>query len=182
VFGEKDFPLPEDEEDAVEEEKRGDIKELAKKEIKVANQKAIAKLFNSLSNDLKSGKVRLGDKDLAAGENIRYGLTHLTATDGKSQRVRVSFQFGPLRSRPQPQKPQPDEPKYEKETFKRLPIRDIGQLLKRIGTEILESETITFEGVAYRAGKSGIYELGMRHDRFNIELGTNVSPPPPPKK
>lgn len=180
VFGEKDFPLPEDEEDAVEEEKRGEIKELAKKEVKGADQKVIVKLFDSLSNDLESGKVRLGDNDLALGDTIRYnGLTHLIATDGKSQRVRLSFQFGPRQPRPEHQQREPDEPRYGKETFERLPISEIGQLLKRIGTEILESGTITFEGVAYRAGQSGSYELGMRHDRFNIELGTNDSPPPP---
>ena len=180
VLGEKDFPLPADEEDAVEEEKRGEIKELAKKEIKGADQKAIAKLFDSLSNDLESGKVRLGDKDLALGDTIEYGFTHLIATDGKSQRVRLGFQFGPRQPRPERQQRDPDEPKYGKETFERLPISEIGQLLKRIGTEILESGTITFEGVAYRAGQSGSYELGMRHDSFNIELGTNTSPPTPP--
>jgi len=178
AFGQGDLPRPDDEEDMQERVKLGESTILAEREFTDVNQARLARLFASLSRDLRAGRVSVGDREVPAGERASADFMHSIATDGQSQRVSVRLEFGEVTPRPEP--PQPDEPRYGKETIGRLPIREIGVLLRRIGTEILESGTITFEGVAYRAGQSGGYELGMRHDRFNIELGTNASPPTPP--
>ncbi len=164
VLGEKDFPLPEDEEDGVEEEKRGDIKELAKKEMSGADQKAIAKLFDSLSRDLKAGRVSVGDQDLDVGKNIMFGLTHLIATDGKSERIRAGFQFGTS-----PPQQQPTGPKYSKD-FYDAPMKQVGALMKRMGTEILESGSFKLEDNEFPVGKKAFYEVKANERGFSIEL------------
>ena len=164
VFGEKGFPLPGDEEDSVEAEKRGDIKELAKKEMSGADKKAIAKLFDSLSRDLKAGRLHVGDKSLDVGKNIMFGLTHLIAKDGKSERIRAGFQFGT----PPPQQ-QPAGPKYSKEFFD-APMKQVGALLKRMGTEILESGIFKLEENEFPVGKVATYEVKASENGFSIEL------------
>jgi hypothetical protein len=173
VFGEKDFPLPEDEEDVFEEFKRGDIKELAKKEMSGADQKAIAKLFDSLSRDLKAGKVRLGDHELEVGKNIMFGLSHLVATDGKSDRIRAYFMFGEV-----PPREKPKGPRYSQE-FYDAPMKQVGALLKRMGTEILESGSFKFEENEFPVGKNAIYEVKASERGFSIEL--QYSEPPKEK-
>jgi hypothetical protein len=164
VFGEKGFPLPEDEEDSAEEEKRGDIKELAKQEMSGADQKAIAKLFDSLSRDLKAGRVHIGDKNLEVGKNIMFGLTHLIAADGKSERIRAGFMFGEV-----PPQQQSSGPKYSKEFFD-APMKQVGALMKRMGTEILESGTFKLEENEFPVGKTAVYEVKASERGFSIEL------------
>jgi hypothetical protein len=164
VLGEKDFPLPGDEMDGVEAEKRGDIKELAKKEMSGADKKAIAKLFDSMSRDLKAGRLHVGDKSLDVGKNIMFGLTHLIAVDGKSERIRAGFQFGT----PSPQQ-QSSEPKYSKEFFD-APMKQVGALMKRMGTEILESGTFKLEENEFSVGKKAVYEVKASESGFSIEL------------
>ncbi len=170
VFGEKAFPLPEDEVDGVEAEKRGDIKELAKQEITGADQKAIAKLFDSLSSDLKAGRVRVGDKNLEVGKNIMFGLSHLIATDGKSERISADFMFGEV-----PPQQQSSEPKYSKEFFD-APMKRVGALLKRMGTEILESGSFKLEENEFPVGKKAAYEVKASESGFSIEL-RYIEPP-----
>jgi hypothetical protein len=164
VFGEKDFPLPEDEEDSVEGEKRGDIKELAKKEMRGADQKAIAKLLDSLSRDLNAGRLRVGDQDHKVGKNIMFGLSHLIATDGKSERIRAGFQFGEV-----PPRKQPAGPKYSKEFFD-APLKQVGALMKRMGSEILESGSFKLEDNEFPVGKIATYEVKASESGFSIEL------------
>ncbi len=173
VFGEKGFPLPEDEVDGVEAEKRGDIKELAKKEMSGADKKAIAKLFDSLSRDLKAGHVSVGDKNLEVGKNIMFGLTHLIAVDGKSERIRAGFKFGEV-----PPQQQPTGPKYSKEFFD-APMKQVGALMKRMGTEILESGTFKLEENEFLVGKTAVYEVKASESGFSIEL--QYSKPPKTK-
>jgi hypothetical protein len=164
MFGEEDFPLPEDEVDEVEAEKRGDVKELAKQEISGADQKAIAKLLDSMSRDLKAGRVRVGDQDLDVGKNIMFGLTHLIAKDGKSERIRVGFLFGEA-----PPQKQPTGPKYSKEFFD-APMKQVGALMKRMGTEILESGSFKLEDNEFPVGKKAFYEVKANEKGFSIEL------------
>lgn len=173
VIGEEDFPLPEDEVDGVEAEKRGDIKELAKKEITGVDQKAIAKLFDSLSRDLKAGRVHVGDKNLEVGKNIMFGLSHLIATDGKSERIRAGFQFGEV-----PPWEQPAGPKYSKEFFD-APMKQVGALMKRMGTEILEFGSFKLEENEFPVGKIATYEVKASERGFSIEL--QYSKPPKTK-
>jgi hypothetical protein len=170
VFGEEDFPLPEDELDWAEQEKRGDIKELAKMEMSGADQKTIAKLLDSLSGDLKAGKVRVGDQDVEAGKNIMFVLSHLIAADGKSERIRAGFMFGEV-----PPREKPKGPRYSKE-FHDAPMKQVGALLKRMGTEILESGSFKLEENEFPAGKMATYEVKANERGFSIELAY-VEPP-----
>jgi len=164
VLGEGDFPLPEDELDVAEQVKRGDIKELAKKEMSGADQKAIAKLFDSLSNDLKAGRVRVGDKSLEVGKNIMFIISHLIATDGKSDRIRAAFMFGEV-----PPRKKPTGPRYSKEFYDK-PMKQVGALLKRMGSEILESGSFKLEENEFPVGKMAIYEVKANERGFSIEL------------
>ena len=175
MFGQKDFPVPQDEAEdpkALRPEERGWIKELAKKEIKGADQKAVAKLFDSLSSDLKAGRVRVGDQDLPAGENIMCGLSHLIAMDGTSHRIRVGFQFGEA-----PPRKRPTGPRYGEEFFD-APMKKVGALLKRLGTEILESGTFTLGDIEFKVKERATYEIGASERGFSIGLQYTE----PPKK
>jgi len=172
VFGAGEFPVPADEADVAQEMERGNLVEQAKQEVTGANAGRIARLFSSLSRDLRAGRVRVDDKDFEIGENFQFFITHMIATDGQSQRIRIA-----LRNQgPQRQREQPTEPSFSDEVFE-IPAREIAELLKRIGTEMLESGTITFDGVAYRAGVTGGYELGVQHGSLGIELNIRTLPP-----
>lgn len=171
VFGPGEFPVPTDELDMVQEEKSGDIVEQASEEVTGANAARLARLFGSLSRDMRAGRVRVEGKDFTLGENFRFSISHMVATDGQSQRVSVEIREP---GQVQPRQRQPTD--FSDEVWD-LPAEEIAKLLKRIGTEILEDGTITFDGVAYRAGVSGGYELGVGNGRFGIEL--NISTPPP---
>ena len=174
MFGKKDFPVPLDEEEdpkSLRPEERNWIKELAKKEITGADQKAVAKLFDSLSRDLKAGRVRVGDQDLPAGENISGSLAHLIAVDGASHRIRVSYRFGEG-SRQE----RPTGPRYSEEFFD-APMKKVGALLKRLGTEILEKGTLKLgENEFSVKEKKAQYEIKAGQRGFSIEL-QYIEPP-----
>ena len=176
MFGQNDFPVPQDEAEditSMRPEERERIKELAKKEITGADQKAVAKLLASLSRDLKAGKVRVGDQDLPAGENIECGFSHLIALDGKSHRIRVALKFG----QGPPQK-RPTGPRYGEE-FINEPIKKVGALLKRLGTEILEAGTIKLGENVFSVGEKATYEVGASQGGFSI--GLKYTEPPQEK-
>ncbi len=177
MFGKKDFPVPLDEEEdpkSLRPEERKWIKELAKKEITDADQKAVAKLFDSLSRDLKAGRVRVGDQDLPAGENIGGSLAHLIAVDGASHRIRISYRFGEG-----PQRERPTGPRYSEEFFD-APMKKVGALLKRLGTEILEKGTFKLgENEFSVKEKKAQYEIKAGQRGFSIEL--QYSEPPKEK-
>ncbi len=164
IIGERDFPLPQDEEDAVAEEKRGDIQEIAIEEIESADQKAIIKLFDSLSKDLTDGRLRVSDKDLSIGENLSYNITHLIATKGKSQRIRVSFTFGEI-----PPRSRPTGPRYSEEFFD-VPMTEVAELLKRIGIEILEDGTFKLDDNDFKVKEKANYELSVSSNNITFEL------------
>jgi hypothetical protein len=165
MFGEKEFPLPEDEEDDVEAEKRGDLKELAKQEMSDADQEAIVKLFDSISSDLKAGKVKVGEKAMDVGENIMFSVSHLVATDGSSDRVQVGFVFGDV-----PPRKRSTGPRYSKELFDE-PMKKVGALLKRLGTEILETGGFKLEETEFKVKDFATYEISASERGFSIELG-----------
>lgn len=173
MFGKKDFPTPQDEEEdpkALLPEERAMIKELAKKEITDADQKAVAKMFDSLSRDLKAGRVRVGDQDLPAGENIRGGLSHLISVDGTSHRIRVYFRFGEG-----PPLGRPAGARYSKEFFNE-PMKKVGALLKRLGTEIIEKGTMTLGDTEFKVKERAYYEMNVSERGFEIGLQW-VEPP-----
>ncbi len=168
MFGQKDFPVPEDEAEdikALRPEERGRIKELAKKEITDINQEAIVKLFDTLSSNLKDGRIRLADQDLEARENISCNLSHLIAMDGTAHRIRIGIQFGMVR----PQRQQ-EGPKYGEEFFD-MPMKRVGALLKRIGTEILETGTFKLGETEFKVKDFATYEISASDGGFEIGLG-----------
>jgi hypothetical protein len=173
MFGKKDFPVPLDEEEdpkALLPEERAWIKELAKKEITALDQKAVAKMLDSLSRDLKAGRVRMGDQDLPAGEIIRGGLAHQIAVDGTSHRIQVHFQFGEA-----PQQQRPTGPRYSKEFFNK-PMKQVGALLRRLGTEIIEKGTMTLGDNEFKVKQRAYYEINASERGFEIGLQW-VEPP-----
>jgi len=167
MFGKKDFPVPLDEEEdpkALLPEERAWTKELAKKEITALDQKAVAKMLDSLSRDLKAGRVRVGEQDLPAGENISGGLAHQIAVDGTSHRIRVHFQFGEA---PRPQRP--TGPRYSKEFFNK-PMKQVGALLRRLGTEIIEKGTMKLGETEFKVKERAYYEINVNERGFAIGL------------
>jgi len=160
------FPLPADEVDDQEAEQHGWIKELAVKTIDMPDQKEIAKLFELLSSDLKAGKVKVGDKAFDVGKGVQYGISHLATTDDKTHRVRIGFQFGEM-----PPRPKRAGPRYSKEIFDE-PISKVGELLKRLGTEILDAGTFKLGENEFNVkGKLANYEISASSRGFSIELG-----------
>lgn len=176
MFGKKDFPVPVDEEEdpkALLPEERAMFKELVKKETTDVDQKAVAKMLDSLSRDLKAGRVRVGEQDLPAGENIRGGLTHQIAVDGTSHRIRVSFRFGEG-----PPQQRPTGPRYSKEFFN-MPMKQVGALLKTLGAEIIEKGTMTLEETEFKVKQRAYYEINVNERGF--EIGLSWSDPPKEK-
>lgn len=165
IFGVPRFPVPADEVDDQEAEQRGWIKELAVKEISMPDQKEIAKLFESLSSDLKAGKVKVGDKAFDVGKGIQYGISHLATTDDKAHRVRIGIQFGEM-----PPRPKRGGPRYSKEFFDE-PISKVGKLLKRLGIEILDTGAFKFGENEFNVKeKLANYEVIASSSGFSIEL------------
>jgi hypothetical protein len=175
TFGSGEFPVPEDEEDQAAALASGEMNVLAETETAGVNQADMTRMFGGLLRSLRGGQVRVGDQEFAAGDMVDGSISHLIATDGQSQRIRVRFGFGEVVRRP-PQPTPPEGPSFSEEVSE-IPVNDIAGLLRRIGSEILESRTITFEGVAYTAGTQGGYELDVRNGRLVIELGIQTPPP-----
>jgi hypothetical protein len=163
-YGETSFPTPQDEVDDVEQEQRGWIKELAIKETTGVDQKAVAKLFESLSGDLKAGKVKVGDTTLDVKENLQFGLTHLVTPDKKAHRIRIGLRFGET-----PPRKRPTGPRYSKEFFDE-PMKKVGALLKRLGTNILETGGFKLEETEFEVKDFATYEISASESGFSIEL------------
>jgi hypothetical protein len=178
MFGQEDFPMPQDEAEDLksllpEERELQEIyeKDLAEKEITGADQKAVAKLLASLSGDLKAGRVRLDDQDLPAGENLGCSFSHLVALDGQSHRIRLDLKFG--------QGPPPPRrrtgPRYSEE-FINKPIKQLGALLQRLGTELLEDGTMQLGENTFSVAQKANYEI--KASAGNLEIGAGFIEPP----
>jgi len=169
TFGETRFPVPNDEVDAVEAEQRGLIKEVAIKESVGVDKDGIVKLYEKLGSDLKAGRVSVGDTELPVGENIQFGLSHLVSPDGKTHRIRVGLQFGEA-----PPRKRPTGPRYSKEFFDE-PMKKVGALLKRLGSEILETGTFKLGENAFTVKDTATYEIIASERGFSIELSYTES-------
>ncbi len=164
VFGEQRFPVPQDEQDDVEAEQRGWVKELAIKESMDVDKAAVVKLFEQLSADLKEGRVSIGETSLPAGDMIQFGISHLVATEGNSNRIRFAMQFGP--AVPQARMV---GPRYSKEFFDE-PMKNVGTVLKRMGTEILEKGAFKLGENEFKVKELATYEISASSRGFSIEL------------
>ncbi len=163
-FGEGGFPVPEDEQDSVEAEQRGWIKELAIKETMNVDKAAVIKLFEQLSAGLQEGRISIGETSLPAGDVIQFGISHLVTTEGNGNRIRVGMQFGPVA--PQVRTA---GPRYSKEFFDE-PMKKVGAFLKRMGTEILEKGAFKLGENEFKAQELATYEVSASSRGFSIEL------------
>jgi len=165
VFGDKEFPLPDDEVDSVEEEKRGDIIEVAKKEAKNLDKKELTEMFNAFSQDLKAGKVNVGDQTLEIGENFGFFLSHLTAADGSSERIRTALMFGKVTPREKR-----GEPRWGGEFFD-ASMKELAELLQGVFAGIAKDGTFSIDGKDFKAGEFATYEIGISNQGIDLELG-----------
>jgi hypothetical protein len=164
IFGARSFPVPDDERDAVEAEQRGWIKELAIKESMDVDKETVVKLLNKLSSDLKEGRVSIGETSLPAGDMIQFKISHLVATEGDSNRIRFAMQFGPVT--PQARMA---GPRYSKEFFDE-PMKNVGALLKQMGTEILDKGVFKLGENDFKVQELATYEISASSRGFSIEL------------
>lgn len=165
VFGDKEFPLPDDEVDSVEEEKRGDIVEVAKKEAKNLDKAKLAEMFNAFSRDLKAGKVSVGDQTLEIGENFGFSLSHLTAADGSSDRIRTAFMFGKVAPREKQ-----TGPRWGGEFFD-ASMKELAEILQKVFAGIAKDGTFSVDGKDFKAGEFATYEIVINNKGINLELG-----------
>ncbi len=165
VFGDKEFPLLDDEVDSVEEEKRGDIIEVAKEEVKNLNKKELTEMFNALSQDLKAGKVSVGNQTLEVGENFGFILSHLTTADGSSDRIQTAMMFGKVA----PQE-KPTGPRWGGEFFD-APMKELAEILQKVFAGIAKDGTFSIDGKDFKAGEFATYEVGINNRSINLELG-----------
>lgn len=165
IIGASKFPATEDDADEAEEIQRGWVQELATKEIDGIDKQAIVKLFEELSADLKAGKVSIGDTSVPAGDLIQFGISHLKATEGNVHRIRYAMQFGPMTPRKRAA-----GPRYNNEFFDE-PMKKVGALLKRMGTEILETGAFKLGENEFKVKKLADYEISASANGFSIELG-----------
>jgi hypothetical protein len=164
VFGQKDFPLPEDEVDSVEMEKRGEFVEVAKKVTENLNAKQLTEMYNSLSQDLRAGKVSIGDQTFEIGENFGFSLSHLTATDSSSDRIRMGMNFGEVTPRERP-----TGPRWGGEFFD-APMKEVAEMLQKIFAAIAKDGTFSIEGNDFEAGEFATYEIGISNQNIILEL------------
>ncbi len=164
-FGQEDLAIPEEE----YSEELGAQEELARAETKDVDRAGLASVLGSLSGDLKAGRVRVGDKEFAVGEDVDFRVKHTSSTDGSSNRIQIAFSFGERT----PRADRTPRRAYSRESPE-MPMRDIGELFQRIGTGILSDGTFNIGGVEFRAGEMANMEIaaieGRRRHTLEIEL------------
>ena len=170
LFGEGEFDGPDDDEDYTEDQEHGLIRSLARDEQEGADRAAVAQMFASLAGDLKAGRVRVGNEQLPAGDNVQFGLTHVTANDGSYDKIEFSLGFGPV-----PPRRQPGETRYGDEQFNE-PITDLAAILQRIGAQILEDGTFELGGETFSASRMASWEIGASPGGFAVEVSYHQPP------
>ncbi|MCZ6530538.1 MAG: hypothetical protein O6949_09470 [Chloroflexi bacterium] len=168
-FGQDELPVPEEE--YVKE--LGAQEKLAKEESTDVDQAGLARRLRSLSRDLKAGRVRVGAKELAVGEDLDFRLKRTSSTDGRSHRIQVMFAFGELVGRPRAAGPPPGH-SYSRESPDTR-MRDIAELFRRIGTEILRDGTFRLGGADFQAGETADFEIKAREGR-GLEIEVSHKP------
>ncbi len=170
LFGEGEFEGPDDDQDYTEDQQYGLIKSLARDQQQGADRAAVAQMFASLAEDLRAGRVRVGDEQLPAGDNVQFGLTHVTATDGSYDKIEFSLKFGPV-----PPRRQPGETRHHDEQFSE-PMTDLAAILQRIGVQILEDGTFELGGETFSASRLASWEIGASPRGFSVEVSYHLPP------
>ncbi len=164
LFGEGEFEGPDDDSDYTEDQEYGLIKSLAREQREGADRAAVASLFSSLAQDLRAGHVRVGDEQLPAGDNVRFVLTNVTATDGSWDKLEFTLGFGPT-----PPRMQPGETRYGDEQFNE-PVTDLAAILQRLGAQILEDGTFELGEQTFSAGTMATWEIYASPRGFAVEV------------
>jgi hypothetical protein len=164
VFGPKDFPLPQDEEDGVEAEKRGEVVEVAKEEAENLDKTKVAEMISALSSGIKAGKVSVGGQTFDIGENFGFTLSHLTAVDGSSDRIRTAMTFGDVTPREKQ-----TGPRWGGEYFD-ASMKELAELLQGVFAEIAKDGAFSIEGNDFEAGEFATYEISISNRGITLEL------------
>ena len=164
-FGDKKFPLTDDEKDFLDEIEHGKSIVIAKKEMKNLDKAELAELLNSISQDLKAGKVSVGDQTLEVGENFGFGLSHLSTTDGSSDRIMTMVMFGKMTPREKQ-----TGPRWGGEFFD-ASMKELAEILQKVFAGIVKDGTFSIDGKDFKAGEIASYEVGITNRGINLELG-----------
>jgi hypothetical protein len=169
LFGEGVFEGPDDDEDYVEDQEYGLITSLARSQQEDADQAAVAQMFSSLAEDLRAGRMRVGDEEVPVGETpVAFVLTHVTATDGAYDKIEFSLHFGPT--------PEwPSGAQVGDESFNE-PMTDLAAIMQRIGAQILEDGTFEFNGETFTVSSTANWEIGVGPRGFAIEVSYRHPP------
>jgi hypothetical protein len=163
LFGEGEFEGPDDDGDYGESLEQGLTTELARVQVEAADADAVAQVFASLADDLRAGRVRVGDEELPAGETVRFGLTHVTASNGDYDKIEFGLGFGPVPERG------PAGPRYGDEAFNE-PTADLAALLQRIAGQILEDGTFELGGETFTTARTANWEIYANPEGFAVEV------------
>ena len=167
TFGVGDAVRHSDDEDYDKQLEEGRIRELGKSELEGADRDAVAETFASFAEDLRAGRVRVGDAEIPLEEEVvGFGLTHVATTDGQSQKIEFGLRFGPRLERG------PREPRFHDEPYDQ-PMMEVAALMRRIATEMLEDGTFELGGQEFTVGETANYEISASPRGFTIELSYN---------
>ena len=163
LFGDGEFSGPDDDEDYREDQQHGLIRSLARAQQDGADASEVAGVFATIAEDLRAGRVRLEDEDISVGETVRFGLSHVTAIDGRYDKIEFSLGFGPVPERQV-------TPRYGDEAFNE-PTADLAALLQRISSQILEDGTFELGGEVFTVSRTSSWEIGASPGGFSLEVG-----------
>ena len=165
LFGEGEFEGPDDDEDYVEDQQYGLIRSLARDQSENADRAAVARMFTTLAENLRAGRVRVGTEELSVGESpVTFRLAHVTASNGSYEKIEFSLEFGP-----RPAFSRPEETRYNDEQFNQ-PVTDLAAILQRLGAQILEDGTFEFDGQTFTAASRASWEISANPRGFAIEV------------
>ncbi len=88
----------------------------------------------------------------------------MIAVDGTSHRIQVHFRIGEA-----PPQQRPTEPRFSKEFFNE-PMKKVGALLQRLGSEVLEKGTMTLGENEFKVKERAYYEINVSERGFEIGL------------
>jgi hypothetical protein len=166
LFGEGEFEGPDDDEDYEEDQEYGLIRSLARAQQEGADRAAVGRMFATLAEDLRAGRIQVGEEALPVGEfPVMFRLAHVTATDGSYDKIEFGLAFGldSLPSRP------PGATRYYDEQFNE-PITDLAAILQRLGAQILEDGTFELGGETFSASRMASWDVFADPRGFSVEV------------
>ena len=174
LFGEGEFEGPDDDEDYVEDQEYGLITSIARSQEEGADRATVAETFATIAENLRAGRVRVGDEELPVGEApVMFRLTNVTATDGSYDKIEFTLAFGREDWPPVPGNP--DAPRYYDEQWNE-PLADLAAVLQRLAAQILEDGTFELGGETFPAGRVASWDIGASGGGFSFEVSYQEPP------